>query len=290
MKAGFVAILGLANAGKSTLLNGILGEKLAIISPKVQTTRHRIKGILTEKDYQIVISDTPGIIPDPEYRLHDKMMKQVKGAVEDADAAICLVDVNKDWELPLAVFKKLHIKAPVIIALNKVDKVSPQRIAAANDFFRTEKFVKGIVPISAINKQGINELITAVLNHIPEGMAFYGEDELSDLPTRFFVQELIREKLYTMFEDEIPYQSTVQITEFKEKETLVKITANIIVQRESQKGIIIGAGGKMIKKIGTDSRIDIEKFLGQKIFLELFVKSRDKWRDSENFLKEYGYN
>jgi GTPase len=290
MKAGFVAILGLANAGKSTLLNGLLGEKLAIISPKVQTTRHRIKGIITEAAYQLVISDTPGIIPQTEYKLHEKMMRHVKGAVEDADVAICLVDVNKNWDEIIKVFQSLHIKSPIVIALNKIDKANEKKIADATQFFLQHKWIKAIVPIAAINKQGLDALIQHVLEFIPEGEPFYNEEEISDLPTRFFVQELIREKLYTLFEDEIPYQSTVLVTEFKEKQTLIKIAANIIVQRESQKGIIIGEGGRMIKKIGIEARRDIEQFLDQKIFLELFVKARDKWRDNDTFLREYGYH
>lgn len=289
MKAGFVAILGLANAGKSTLLNALLGEKLAIISPKVQTTRHRIKGILTEKDYQLVISDTPGIIEDTEYKLHRKMMLQVKSAVEDADAAILLVDVKKDFVQADRVFSELRTKVPAIIVLNKTDKVKKEELEKAITFFKEKKYVTAIVSISALQKNGIDDMLQKVLEYIPEGEPFYNEDELSDLPTKFFVQEIIREKLYLLFQDEIPYQSTVLVTEFKEKNTLIKIGANIIVQRESQKGIIIGDGGKMIKKIGIDARADIEKFLGQKVFLELFVKARDKWRDNDLHLKEYGY-
>jgi GTP-binding protein Era len=290
MKAGFVAILGLANAGKSTLLNGLLGEKLAIISPKVQTTRHRIKGILTEKDYQLVISDTPGIIKDTEYKLHDKMMSQVKSAVEDADVAVLLVDAKKDYVEAESIFATLRIKAPVIIALNKVDKVTETELEKSNAFFASKKYVKAVVQISALEKIGIEALLQKVLEYVPEGEPFYDDEELSDLPTKFFVQEMIREKLYLLFKDEIPYQSTVLVTEFKEKNTLIKISANIIVQRESQKGIIIGDGGKMIKKIGSDARVDIEKFLGQKVFLDLFVKARNKWRDNDIHLREYGYN
>jgi GTPase len=289
MKAGFVAILGLANAGKSTLLNALLGEKLAIISPKVQTTRHRIKGILTEKDYQLVISDTPGIIEDTEYKLHQKMMQQVKSAVEDADVAILLVDVKKDFVQADRVFSTLRTKVPAIIVLNKTDKVKKEEVEKAITFFKEKKYVVDVIAISALQRNGIEAMIEKVLEYIPIGEPFYNDEELSDLPTKFFVQEIIREKLYLLFQDEIPYQSTVLVTEFKEKNTLVKISANIIVQRDSQKGIIIGDGGKMIKKVGTDARVDIEKFLGQKVFLELFVKARDKWRDNDLHLKEYGY-
>jgi GTP-binding protein Era len=289
MKAGFISILGLPNAGKSTLLNALLGEKLAIISPKVQTTRHRIKGILTEKDYQLVISDTPGIIENTEYKLHEKMMQQVKGAVEDADVAVLIVDAKGDLERAHLVFDALRLKVPSVLVLNKCDKLTPEQLAQAKNFFFEKKYAGMILEISALNRTGLDTLIEKILTNIQEGEPFYSEDELSDLPTRFFVQEIIREKLYLLFKDEIPYQSTVLVTEFKEKQTLIKIAANIIVQRESQKGIIIGDGGKMIKKVGMDARADIEKFLGQKIFLELFVKARDKWRDSDLYLKEYGY-
>jgi GTP-binding protein Era len=289
MKAGFIAILGLANAGKSTLLNALLGEKLAIISPKVQTTRHRIKGILTEKNYQLVISDTPGIIVKEEYKLHKKMMAQVKSAMEDADVALLLVDVNKNWTEAGEVFATLKIKVPAVVILNKSDKVKPEKLAEAIEFFKAKVYVKKVCSISALHREGIDNMLQTILEFVPDGEPFYSDDELSDLPTKFFVQEIIREKLYYLFEDEIPYQSTVLITEFKEKQTLIKIAANIIVHRESQKGIIIGNGGKMIKKIGMDARMDIEKFLGQKVFLELFVKARDKWRDNELHLKEYGY-
>ncbi len=289
MKAGFVSILGLPNAGKSTLLNALLGEKLAIISPKVQTTRHRIKGILTEDDYQLVISDTPGIIEDPEYKLHEKMMQQVKGAVEDADVALLIIDAKADIHKNHTVFDALKLNVPIIVILNKIDKLTPLQLANVQQFFSGKKYGKNIVCISALDKLGIDELLKKILEHIPEGEPFYTDDNLSDLPTKFFVQELIREKLYLLYQDEIPYQSTVLVTEFKEKNTLIKIAANIIVQRESQKGIIIGDGGSMIKKLGTDARVDIELFLGQKVFLELFVKARDKWRDSDLYLKEYGY-
>ncbi len=289
MKAGFISILGLPNAGKSTLLNALLGEKLAIISPKVQTTRHRIKGILTEKEYQLVISDTPGIIKDPEYKLHEKMMGQVKSAVEDADVAVLIIDAKGDIHKAHEIFEALRINVPTIVVLNKMDKLTEQKLDNVRQFFSGKKYGKNIVCISALNKIALDELIHKILSFVPEGEPFYTEDELSDLPTKFFVQELIREKLYLLFQDEIPYQSTVLVNEFKEKQTLIKISANIIVQRESQKGIIIGDGGKMIKKLGMDARVDIEKFLGQKVFLELFVKARDKWRDSDLYLKEYGY-
>ncbi len=289
MKAGFVTILGLPNAGKSTLLNLLLGEKLAIITPKVQTTRHRIKGILTTATYQLVISDTPGIIEHTEYKLHDKMMGFVKNSIEDADVAILLVDGNSDVKKLDEIFTALHLKVPTILAINKIDKLSSTNVQYVQDFFTSKNYVDNVVHISALENKGVDALLKAVVNLVPVGEPFYADDEISDMPTKFFVQEIIREKLYLHCKDEVPYQSTVLITEYKEKNTLTKISANIIVQRESQKGIIIGDAGKMIKKIGSEARADIETFLQQKVFLELFVKARDKWRDNEMHLKEYGY-
>ncbi|MBL7727879.1 MAG: GTPase Era [Dinghuibacter sp.] len=288
MKSGFVSILGLPNAGKSTLLNALMGEKLAIISHKSQTTRHRIKGILSEKDYQLVISDTPGII-DPEYKLHEKMMQSVKSAAEDADVALLLTDASGNLQKADAVFSTLRLKVPALVVLNKTDKLSEKKLEEALAFFAQKPYCRAIIHISALNRKGIDELVQQVLQFIPEGDPFYTGDDLSDLPTKFFVQEIIREKIFQLFQDEVPYQSTVLVTEFKEKQTLVKISADIIVQRESQKGIIIGDGGKMIKKIGSLARQDIEGFLQQKVFLELFVKTRNHWRENDLYLKEYGY-
>lgn len=289
MKSGFVSILGLPNAGKSTLLNALMGEKLAIISHKSQTTRHRIKGILSEEGYQLVISDTPGIIADPEYRLHEKMMQNVRSAAEDADVALLLADASGDHDKADQVFTSLKLKVPALVVLNKTDKLSEKKLEEALAYFSQKPYCRGIIHISALNRKGINELVEQLLQFVPEGDPFYSGDDISDLPTKFFVQEIIREKIFQLFQDEIPYQATVLVTEFKEKETLVKISADIIVQRESQKGIIIGDGGKMIKKIGTLARQEIETFLEQKVFLELFVKARDKWRESDMYLKEYGY-
>lgn len=289
MKAGFVNIFGKPNAGKSTLLNAIMGEKMAIVSHKVQTTRHRIKAILNEKDYQIIFSDTPGII-EPKYKLHEKMMQAVKGSLEDADLALLMVDSKENPEESDTIFQALHLKVPAIIVLNKADAEKKEMsITELKAFFSQKSYCKEIVVLSALHKTGIKELITSILSYLPEGQPFFEGDDLSDLPTKFFVSELIREKIFELFQEELPYHSAVLIREFKEKTTLIKITADIIVQRETQKGIIIGEGGSMIKQLGTLARKDIEAFLGAKVFLELFVKVRAKWRDNENFLKEYGY-
>lgn len=288
MKAGFVNIFGKPNAGKSTLLNALIGEKLAIVSPKVQTTRHRIKGFLTTDQYQIIFSDTPGII-EPKYKLHEKMMAAVKSSLEDADVALLMVDVNDNWEECDAIFSSLRLKVGSIVVLNKADQANKEKIEKAKQFFQQKAYCKKVVAISALVRGNLDELLGTIVELLPEGEPFYAEDEMTDLSERFFVGEMIREKIFEYFEDEIPYHTTVAVHEFKQKSTLIKIGANIIVQRETQKSIIIGEGGKMIKKIGSEARKEIEKFLGQKVFLELFVKVRPNWRENELFLKEYGY-
>lgn len=288
MKSGFVNIFGKPNAGKSTLLNALIGEKLAIVSPKVQTTRHRIKGILNDKDYQIIFSDTPGII-EPKYKLHEKMMAAVKSSLEDADVALLIVDIKNNLEEANEIFSSLSLKAPAIVVLNKTDLVNKETVDKAVAFFSETKYCKKVVEISALKNKGIQELLDTIISLLPEGEPFYNDDNLSDLPMKFFVSELIREKIFYLYQEEIPYHTTVLVQEFKEKTTLTKITADIIVQRETQKGIILGEGGKMIKQLGTLARKDIEEFIGGKVFLELFVKVRPKWRDNEIHLREYGY-
>jgi GTPase len=291
MKAGFVNIFGKPNAGKSTLLNALLGEKLAIVSPKVQTTRHRIKGFLTKPgEYQVIFSDTPGIIEETKYKLHEKMMSNVKSALEDADVALLIVDANDNFEETDAMFQQLRLKVPAVLVLNKIDEAANGKIAEAEAFFSGKPYAKKLVKISALQKHHLDKLMNAIIELLPEGDPFYNEDDLSDLPTKFFVSEIVREKVYHLFEDEIPYHTAVMVNEFKEKQSLIKIQADIIVQRETQKAIIIGEKGKMIRQIGTMAREEIEKFLGSKVFLELFVKVRPKWRDNDLQLKEYGYH
>lgn len=288
MKSGFVNIFGKPNAGKSTLLNALMGEKMAIVSPKVQTTRHRIKAILTSDHYQIIFSDTPGII-EPKYKLHEKMMQAVKSSLEDADVALLITDAGEDQEESHAIFSSLRLKVPALVILNKADYVKPEQINAVREFYSKQSYCRQVLVISALKKKGIDELLKAVVALLPEGLPFYDGDDLSDLPTKFFVGEMIREKVFMLFGDEIPYHTTVLVQEFKEKTTLIKIQADIIVQRDTQKGIILGEGGKMIKELGTRARKDIEEFLGTKVFLELFVKVRPKWRDNDLQLREYGY-
>jgi GTPase len=288
MKAGFVSIFGRPNAGKSTLLNTLMGEKLAIVSPKVQTTRHRIKAIMTEKDYQVVFSDTPGII-EPKYKLHEKMMQAVKGALEDADLALLMVDVKENWEDANGIFEALKLKVPAIVAINKIDLVNTDTLKQAIAYFESKPYCKKAIGISATSGINLKNFLKPILELLPEGEPFFPTDDISDLPTKFFVSELVREKIYELAADEIPYHTAVLVREFKEKETLVKIIADIIVHRETQKVILIGEKGSMIKKIGTAARKDIEEFLQRKVFLELFVKVKPKWRENDLQLKEYGY-
>jgi GTP-binding protein Era len=243
---------------------------------------------LTEKEYQIIFSDTPGII-EPKYKLHEKMMEAVKNALEDADVALLMVDIKEDWKEADEIFAALKLKVPAVVALNKIDLASEEKIKEAVDFFSAKPYCKKVITISALSGINKKKLINGLLEFLPEGQPFYDGDDISDLNTRFFVSELIREKIYELAQDEIPYHTAVLIRGYQEKTTLVKIVADIIVHRETQKAILIGEGGKMIKKIGTAARTDIEKFIERKVFLELFVKVKPKWRENEMQLKEYGY-
>lgn len=288
MKVGFVNIFGKPNAGKSTLLNAMLGEKLAIVSPKVQTTRHRIKGIITEKEYQVIFSDTPGII-EPKYKLQEKMMQSVKSALEDADVALLLVDIKDNLEENDELFSALHLRVPCIVVLNKIDKSDASLTEHATSFFESRPYCKKVLSISALTGFKKDKFLKEIVNLLPDGEPFFEEDQMTDLSTRFFVGEMIREKIFDLFADEIPYHTTVLVTAYKQQEKLIKICADIVVQRETQKAILLGTGGQMIKKLGIAARTDIEKFVDSKIFLELFIKVRPKWRDNDMYLKEYGY-
>ena len=288
MKSGFVNLFGKPNAGKSTLLNTLMGEKLAIVSHKVQTTRHRIKGILTAPDYQMILSDTPGII-DPRYKLHEKMMDSVRQAVADTDVALLLLDGKDNLEENDQIFAGLHLKVPGLVLINKCERMTEAEIAEITAFFKDKKYAADILAISALKKINTAFLFERIVQLLPEGEPFFDGDEMTDRPVKFFVGEMIREKIFSMYEDEIPYQTAVLVQEYKEKDTLTKIQADIIVQRETQKGILLGEGGKMIRQLGTEARKEIESFIGRKVFLELFVKVRPKWRDNEWQLREYGY-
>jgi GTPase len=287
-KAGFVSILGKPNAGKSTLMNALLGEKLAIVSHKVQTTRHRIMGIWNEGETQIVFSDTPGII-EPEYLMHKRMMTQVSSSVKDADVIIFMFDVKDNLQEAVAMLNALHLKMPVIVVANKIDTLKSVHQTEIETAFADVKSCKAIMFLSAIAKDATLPLIKTIQTLIPVHPPYYNTDELSDRPMKFFVSEMIREQLYLLLNDELPYHSAVLVEKYEEKTTLTKIIATIIVTRETQKGIVLGKNGEMIKKIGTLSREQIEKFIDRKVFLELHVKVRADWRSKENFLNEYGY-
>lgn len=288
-KAGFVNIFGPPNAGKSTLINALMGEKLAIVSPKVQTTRHRILGFLTEKHYQIIFSDTPGII-DPKYKLHTRMMKQVGSAVEDTDVALFMADVNTDPEAFAAMMKELKIKTKKILLINKTDLVKDKKaLTAIIESFEEKIKPDKTIALSALQNKNTDKIIPAILELLPENPPFFPDDDISDRPTRFFVAEMIREQIYFLYEKEIPYHAAVLVQSFEELPHVIKIRADIIVTRETQKMILLGTKGALIKKLGMQSRLRIEEFLGRKVFLELFVKVRPKWRENDNYLREYGY-
>jgi len=289
-KSGFVNIFGAPNAGKSTLLNLLLGERLVITSPKVQTTRHRILGILSEPGYQIVFSDTPGII-EPKYKLHRKMMDQVKSALEDADVAIVVHDINRPIEELEAITAPLRLKVPAILVLNKTDVIKDKSSIQGLIAQYREKFPEWqVLAVSARKAENTEKVMPMVLERLPEGEPFYPDDSISDRNERFFVAELIREQIYNLYEEEIPYHAAVLIQAFEEKTTLTVIKADIIVSRETQKIILLGKGGSMIKQLGIRARQAMEEFLQRKVHLELFVKVRPKWRDNDNYLREYGYN
>jgi GTPase len=288
MKSGFVNLFGKPNAGKSTLMNSLMGEKLAIISHKVQTTRHRIKGIITAPEYQLILSDTPGII-DPKYRLHEKMMDSVKQAIVDSDLALLIMDGKDNLEENDGIFSQLNLKVPAIVVVNKSEKMKAEDIEGAKVYFKDKKYCTEVLFISALKKINIDILLERIIEYLPEGEPFFDGEEMTDRPVKFFVSEMIREKIFSIYEDEIPYHTAVLVQEYQEKDTLTKIQADIIVQRETQKGILLGEGGKMIRRLGTEARKEIEEFIGRKVFLELFVKVRPKWRDNELQLREYGY-
>ena len=288
MRVGFINIFGHPNAGKSTLLNALMEEKLAIVSPKVQTTRHRIKGIVNTDDYQLIFSDTPGII-EPRYKLHEKMMEAVKSALEDADLALLLVDVKEDWAACDELFSSLRLKVPALVVINKLDLVDTSTLEKAIAFFSEKPYCKKVLTISALSGISRKKFIKELLPYIPEGAPYFEGDDISDLQTKFFVSELIREQIYRQTKDELPYHTAISIREYKEKTGLVRIIADIIVHRETQKAILIGEKGGMIKRIGTEARKSIEDFIQEKVYLELFVKVKPKWRDNELYLNEYGY-
>jgi len=288
-KSGFVNIVGSPNVGKSTLMNQLVGEKLSIVTSKAQTTRHRILGIVNDEDHQIVFSDTPGVV-NVSYKLHENMMEYVSVSLQDADVLLFVTDTveqKMNHEATLERIKKLNV--PVLCLINKVDKSHQEKVAERIEYWRNEIPNAEVYPISALHNFNIDIVWERILALIPENPPYYDKDELSDRPMRFFVSEIIREKIFNFCQKEIPYSTQIEIEMYEDTVHLIRIRAIIIVERDSQKGIIIGKGGEMLKKIGRQARIDIQKFLDKKVFLETFVKVDKDWRSSEAKLKKYGY-
>lgn len=287
-KAGFVSILGRPNVGKSTLMNVLVGEKLSVITNKAQTTRHRIKGIVSGEDYQIVFSDTPGILK-PHYKLHEAMMHQVDASIEDADVVVYIIEpgISEIDDTLEQIIKKTTVH--LILVINKVDTGEQPEIQALVDNWKLRIPQATVIPISALHNFNTQMILQTIIDFLPEHPAFYPKDELTDKSYRFFVGEIIREKALNLYRKEVPYSVEVVVDEFKEEEKITHIRALIYVARESQKMIILGHHGKAIKQLGTDARKDIEKFLDKKVFLELTVKVDKNWRDSDQALRRFGY-
>ncbi len=288
-KSGFVNIIGNPNAGKSTLMNTLLGEKLSIITPKAQTTRHRILGILNEPDYQIVFSDTPGILK-PHYKLQESMLKAATSALEDADILLFVIDVMQKTEIEgLFVEKVVNLDVPVIVLINKIDLSTQEKVMETINKWHEVLPKAQIMAISALRNFNVDSLKKIILELLPESPAYFSKDDISDRSERFFISEMIREKILLYYSKEIPYSVEVEIEEFTEEANLVRMRAVIYVERDSQKGIVIGHKGVALKKIGTLARADIEKFLNKQVFLEMYVKVDKDWRDKDRSLKKFGY-
>lgn len=287
-KAGFVSIIGKPNAGKSTLMNALVGENMSIITPKAQTTRHRILGIVNDEDYQVVFSDTPGIIK-PHYALHESMMHSVEGSIVDADLILLVTDIYEEYD-EQDVLKKLEGSlAPLCILVNKIDQSSEEEVKKKIEYWQQKLNPKAIFAISALHKHNVQAVMDFVIDNLPEHPAYYEKDALTDRNDRFFASEMIRAQLLKQYKKEIPYSCEVIVTSFIEGDKLYRISAEIIVERDSQKNIIIGEGGKMLKIVGTYARREMEDFFQQKIFLEMFVKVIPDWRSKKNYLKKFGY-
>ena len=288
-KSGFINIIGSPNVGKSTLMNNLIGEKLSIITSKAQTTRHRILGIVNGKNFQLIFSDTPGIIK-PSYQLQESMMDFVKSALEDADVILYMVEIGEKSIKDPDVHNKIQsTKIPTIILLNKIDLSNQENLENQINIWSNKYPNSEIYPISALNNFNTEKVINRIIELIPESPPYFPKEQLTDKPERFFVNEKLREKILLYYDKEIPYSVEVQTEEFKEEESIIKIRSIILVERESQKGIIIGYKGVALKKIGTKARIDLEKFFGKKVFIELYVKVSKNWRSNPNQLKKFGY-
>ncbi|MDN3666118.1 GTPase Era [Algibacter miyuki] len=289
-KAGFVNIIGNPNVGKSTLMNAFIGEKLSIITSKAQTTRHRILGIVNGEDFQVVLSDTPGIIK-PAYELQESMMGFVKSAFEDADILIYMVEIGEQALKDEAFFNKITAsKIPVLLLLNKIDISDQAQLETQVQLWAQKVPNAEIIPISALQGFQVKEVFHRIIELLPESPAFYPKDQLTDKPERFFINETIREKILLHYKKEIPYAVEIETEEFFEEEKIIRMRSVIMVERETQKGIIIGHKGAALKRVGVEARKDLEKFFGKQIHLELYVKVNKNWRSNQNQLRRFGYN
>lgn len=294
-RSGFVNIIGRPNVGKSTLLNAMVGERMSIISNKPQTTRHRIIGLLSDEDFQVVFSDTPGIISKPSYKMHEAMNRFAHSTFEDADLMLLMTEPGEKYEATDPVLVRLsNVEVPKFLVLNKIDTLTPEKIEAWIAQWAALFTFDHVIPISALEKINTDLLLKHIIETLPEGPAYYPKDQITDRPERFFVSEIIREKIFLQYEQEIPYSCEVVVTDFKDTETkeglpLARISTVIFVSRESQKPILLGKNGAAMKKLATAARQDIEIFLERKVFLEVHIKVRDNWRDDERVLKHFGY-
>jgi len=288
-KAGFVNIIGNPNVGKSTIMNSLVGEKLSIITSKAQTTRYRIMGIVNGKDFQIVYSDTPGIIV-PHYKLQESMMKSVNLALIDADIILYITDVIETADKNETILNKLQdIKIPILLVVNKIDLSDQEKTIFLIKYWQEKLPNAEIIPLSALEGFNLEKLLNSIIELLPQSPPYFPKDQLTDKSIRFFVSEIIREKLMINYHKEVPYSAQVEVESFEESEDIIRMRVIIFVSRDSQKGIIIGHKGEAIKKVGTEARKDIEEFLGKKVFLELFVKVSKDWRNKERELKKFGY-
>jgi GTPase len=288
-KSGFVNIVGSPNVGKSTLMNRMVGEKLSIVTAKAQTTRHRIHGIVNGEDYQIVFSDTPGVV-NASYKLHEAMMTYVESSIKDADILLFITDIYESEMNHKETLERIQrLEIPILIIINKIDLGTQEQVLKRIEFWKNKIPKAEIFPISALHGFNHDTVWNRIMELLPESPPYFDKEDLSDRPIRFFVSEMIREKIFLFCDKEVPYSCQVEVDSFIEEEAITKIRAIIIVERDSQKGIIIGKGGDMMKKIGREARKDIERFIGRKVFLETFIKVDKDWRTSELKLKKYGY-
>lgn len=285
-KAGFVSILGNPNVGKSTLMNALVGEKLSIITSKAQTIRHRIMGIVNDENFQIVFSDTPGLL-EPNYKMQEYMMKYVNTALQDSDLIIYVVEVNEK-NYNEAIIEKIKT-LPIILVINKIDRATAEQVTATQLYWEEILMHRETFNVSATKKTGLEKLMTKIVELLPVCPPYFSKDELTDRPLRFFVSEIIREKILLLYKKEIPYSVEIEILSYKESKDITRIDAVIYTERESQKAILLGHKGEAIKKLGIESRIEIEAFIGQKVYLSLSVKVQKDWRNNENRLKNFGY-